>query len=89
MDTIERLELTMERIQAESPDASNLLAAIESDKIAASRAVAQNQQLKSQLDEIQKAYIQLVRMTMKLLKNSYFSNWFSFVILEQRQIRTY
>lgn len=33
---------------------------MESDKVAASRAVTQNQQLKLQLDEIQKAYVQLV-----------------------------
>lgn len=63
LDTIDRLELTIERIRTESPDATNLLATIESDKVAASRAVSQNQDLKSQLDEIQKAYIQLVWYT--------------------------
>lgn len=51
---------TLERLQSETPNATNLLASIESDKIAASRAMAQNQELKIQLDEIQKAYVQLV-----------------------------
>lgn len=55
-------ELTsaFERLKTETPDTGNLLATIESDKVAASRAVAQNQQLKLQLDEIQRAYVQLV-----------------------------
>lgn len=78
LDTIDRLELTIERIQTESPNASNLLAAIESDKVAASRAVAQNQQLKSQLDEIQKAYIQLVRVK---ITYKYFVNY-SFIYFQ-------
>lgn len=53
--------LSLERLQSETPDATNLLASIESDKIAASRAMAQNQELKMQLEEIQKAFVQLVR----------------------------
>ena len=39
----------------------NLMAACESDKVAASRAVAQNQQLKEQLEELELAVIQVVR----------------------------
>lgn len=54
------LESTLERVRSETPDTANILATIESDKVAASRAVAQNQQLKQQLDEIQKAYVQVV-----------------------------
>ena len=37
------------------------MAACESDKVAASRAVAQNQQLKEQLEELELAVIQVVR----------------------------
>lgn len=57
---ISELMSALERLQIQTPDTSNLLATMESDKVAASRAVAQNQQLKLQLDEIQKAYVQLV-----------------------------
>lgn len=54
------LETALERLQAEKPDTTNILATMESDKIAASRAVAQNQELKNQLEEIQKAFVQIV-----------------------------
>lgn len=61
--TINDLQSTVERLQAaqQSPtDAQSLIASIESDKVAASRAVAQNVELKQQLDEIQLAFIQIV-----------------------------
>ena len=40
------------------------MAACESDKVAASRAVAQNQQLKEQLEELELAVIQIVRFAL-------------------------
>lgn len=52
-------ETTMERIQSERPDSKNLIASIESDKIAASRAMSQNQDLKQQLEEMQRAFVQV------------------------------
>ncbi|XP_037025485.1 golgin subfamily A member 2 [Bradysia coprophila] len=52
-------ETTMERIQSERPDSKNLIASIESDKVAASRAMSQNQDLKQQLDEMQRAFVQV------------------------------
>lgn len=61
--TIIDLESTLERVQAaqQSPtDAQSLIASMESDKVAASRAVSQNVELKQQLDEIQRAFIQIV-----------------------------
>lgn len=52
------------RIEAKAdsgrPDPA-LLAAMESDKVAASRAVAQNQKLKDQLNELQDALLRVVR----------------------------
>lgn len=57
---ITNLESTLERIQSDRPDSNAIVAAIESEKVAASRAVAQNQELKKQLDEIQLAFIQIV-----------------------------
>lgn len=55
------IESELERLRAERPDTSNLLATIESDKVAASRAMAQNQDLRQQLEEMQQAYVQVVR----------------------------
>lgn len=57
------LEATVERLRSETPNTTDILATIESDKVAASRAVAQNQALKQQLDEIQKAYVQVVSVS--------------------------
>ncbi len=57
-------QLEMLRQQAQSQDAqtsSELMAACESDKIAASRAMTQNKQLKEQLEELETAIVQLVR----------------------------
>lgn len=50
----------MERVNADRLDTTSVLAEIESGKVAASRALLQNQELKEQLDEIQNAYIQVV-----------------------------
>lgn len=55
-----KLESEIERLRTEKPDTSNILATIESDKVAASRAMAQNQELKRQLEEIEKVYILVV-----------------------------
>lgn len=60
LHALSELESTLERIQSERPDSKNLIASIESDKIAASRAMSQNQDLKQQLEEIQKAFVQVV-----------------------------
>lgn len=57
---LSELESDLERLKAERPDASNLLASIESDKVAASRAMTQNQELRQQLEEMQNAYVQVV-----------------------------
>lgn len=54
------LESELERLRIERPDTTNLLATIESDKVAASRAMAQNQELRKQLEEMQKAFVQVV-----------------------------
>lgn len=54
------MQFTIERLQLEKPDAAKLIAEMESDKVAASRAVLQNQDLKSQLEEMQRAFVQMV-----------------------------
>lgn len=59
-NVIEELEGTIERLRVDQPDNAKLLAAIESDKVAAARAVSQNRQLKEQLEEMQNAFIKMV-----------------------------
>jgi hypothetical protein len=52
----------------------NKFKAMQSDKSAASRAIAQNRQLKMQLEELEKAFIQLVKFASIIdikLGNSY------------------
>lgn len=57
---LSEFESELERLRTERPDTSNILATIESDKVAASRAMAQNQDLRQQLEEMQNAYVQVV-----------------------------
>lgn len=59
---LEHLASTLDRVQSEQPDAKSLNATMESDKVAASRAVAQNVELKKQLEEIQRAFVTLVSL---------------------------
>lgn len=54
------IESELERLKADRPDTTNLLASIESDKVAASRAMTQNQELRKQLEEMQHAFVQVV-----------------------------
>lgn len=61
------LEDKLERLSGEVPDAKLLQAAMESDKVAAARAISQNTQLKEQLHELQNAFIKLVRLTYKFI----------------------
>uniref|UniRef100_A0A1B6EI66 Golgin subfamily A conserved domain-containing protein n=1 Tax=Cuerna arida TaxID=1464854 RepID=A0A1B6EI66_9HEMI len=63
---IQELEVTVERLETERPDTANLQAAIESDKVAASRAMAQNNNLKKQLEELQEALIKMSNNKLEL-----------------------
>ncbi|XP_058064758.1 golgin subfamily A member 2, partial [Anopheles bellator] len=58
-EQIELLQLTVERLQLDKPDVAKLLAEIESGKVGASRAVTQNNELKAQLEEMQRAFVQI------------------------------
>lgn len=55
------LSAEIEKLKDECPNTSGVLATMESDKLAASKSMTQNQELRKQLDEIQRAYIQVVR----------------------------
>ncbi|XP_071524635.1 golgin subfamily A member 2-like [Panulirus ornatus] len=54
---VEELEIKVERSKTEEVDTSQLLAAMQSDKVAAARALSQNKQLKEQLEELQSGFI--------------------------------
>lgn len=56
---ISELEEHLQNILSERPDSHKLLATMESDKIAASRALSQNDVLKKQLDELEVRFVQL------------------------------
>lgn len=57
---LEESEATVERLQATQPNNQKLLATMESDKVAAARAVSQNNELKKQLEEMQSVFIKMV-----------------------------
>jgi len=66
---IQELEIRIDRVQSELKNSTNahqtseerdkILQAMQNDKMAASRAIAQNRQLKMQLEELEKAFIHL------------------------------
>ncbi|XP_065367032.1 golgin subfamily A member 2 [Calliphora vicina] len=56
---LEQLKEYLENITSEQPDKTKLLATMESDKVAASRALTQNVELKKQLDELELRFVQL------------------------------
>ncbi|XP_018787777.1 PREDICTED: golgin subfamily A member 2 [Bactrocera latifrons] len=56
---LDQLEEHVRNYASEQPDQIKLLATMESDKIAASRALAQNIELKKQLDELELRFVQL------------------------------
>lgn len=63
-------------MKSDQPDVKSLNASMESDKVAASRAVSQNIELKQQLEEIQQAFVQLVSFNLlhilKIALHSFF-----------------
>lgn len=59
-DSLSQLETMIEQLQGNQPDSVKLLAAMESDKIAAARAVQQNKELKEQLESMQEVFMKLV-----------------------------
>ncbi|XP_058830870.1 golgin subfamily A member 2 isoform X2 [Topomyia yanbarensis] len=58
-ERVAELQLTVERLQLDKPDIAKLMSELESGKVGASRAVAQNMDLKAQLEEMQKAFVQI------------------------------
>ena len=56
-ETVSELESTMERIQDNKDNSKRLLETVEGDKTALSRALSQNKQLKTQLEELETRYV--------------------------------
>ncbi|XP_017868705.1 PREDICTED: golgin subfamily A member 2 isoform X2 [Drosophila arizonae] len=61
------LEQELARLQTEQPNQLKLLATMESDKVAASRALSQNMDMKQQLDELQQRFVQLTNDKLELV----------------------
>lgn len=59
-DSLSQLESMIEQLQGNQPDSVKLLATMESDKVAAARAVQQNKELKEQMDSMQEVFMKLV-----------------------------
>ncbi len=57
---MEELEETLSRLKEETSDKAKLLESIQSDKATISRALAQNKELKTQLEELQTAFVKMV-----------------------------
>lgn len=60
------IELQMEKLSTETPNLSRLMNDFEDKSVAASRALSQNQGLKDQLDEMQRAFITMTNDKMEL-----------------------
>lgn len=60
-DCISELESLVERLRVAQPDTTKLLAELESDKVAAARAISQNADLKKKLQDMEDDFIKMVR----------------------------
>ncbi|XP_038063693.1 golgin subfamily A member 2-like [Patiria miniata] len=68
-DRIEELERQLARLNEESTDRASLLESIQGDKVTISRAMAQNKQLKLQLEELQSAFVKMTNDNMEMLSS--------------------
>ena len=59
-ESVRELEGLLEELRGNQPDTVKLLATMESDKVAAARAVAQNAELKSQMESMHEVFMKLV-----------------------------
>uniref|UniRef100_A0A1L8DVE5 Putative golgin subfamily protein a member 2 n=1 Tax=Nyssomyia neivai TaxID=330878 RepID=A0A1L8DVE5_9DIPT len=67
MNQMGNMEMKIERLEASYVDPSALSATLESEKVAAARAVSQNVDLKAQLEEMQRAYVQMTNDKAELM----------------------
>lgn len=69
-DSLSQLETIIEQLRGNQPDSVKLLATMESDKIAAARAVQQNKELKDQMESMQEVFMKLVSMFTVFIKSN-------------------
>ncbi|KAH8299878.1 hypothetical protein KR044_007198 [Drosophila immigrans] len=62
-----QMQQELHRLQTEQPDQVKLMATMESDKVAASRALSQNVEMKQQLDELEQRFVQLTNDKVELV----------------------
>ncbi|XP_055925360.1 golgin subfamily A member 2-like isoform X1 [Argiope bruennichi] len=67
-DKIAELEKIIARLKEDQVDKSRLMETMESDKVAASRAVTQNRELKKQLEELQTGFVTMSNDKLKLVE---------------------
>ncbi|KAK9878426.1 hypothetical protein WA026_022066 [Henosepilachna vigintioctopunctata] len=67
--SINQLESTVEQLRGSQPDNAVLLATMESDKVAASRAIAQNNELKRQMEGMQEVLLKVNNDNVQLTEN--------------------
>ncbi|KAL3280542.1 hypothetical protein HHI36_003774 [Cryptolaemus montrouzieri] len=67
--SIGQLESTVEQLRGSQPDNAVLLATMESDKIAASRAISQNNELKKQMEGMQEVLLKVNNDNVQLTEN--------------------
>lgn len=63
-ESLSQLETMIEQLQGNQPDSVKLLATMESDKVAAARAVQQNKELKEQMESMQEVFMKLVSVNL-------------------------
>lgn len=71
-EKLEELESLVNRFKEDANDRKALLESIQNDKATISRAVAQNKDLKYQLEELQDAFVKMVNMTTLVCSLQYF-----------------
>ncbi|KAF7284882.1 hypothetical protein GWI33_021456 [Rhynchophorus ferrugineus] len=68
-DSISQLECMVEQLRGNQPDSVKLLAAMESDKVAASRAIQQNKELKQKLESMHEVFKKMDDDKVELTEN--------------------
>lgn len=68
-DSVEKLEQLVEQLKGAQPDSAVLLATMESDKVAASKAISQNNELKKQMECMQEVMVKVNNSNVELTEN--------------------
>eukprot|EP00118_Oscarella_pearsei_P008925 m.48541 g.48541 ORF g.48541 m.48541 type:complete len:81 (+) comp33886_c0_seq6:260-502(+) len=69
---IQECEVSLKRLNEDAVDRSKLLSDMQNDKATISRALIQNKELKSQLEELQEAFVKMVILVLLMLVSHLF-----------------